>query len=179
MRIIAGKHRGRKLAEINVDGIRPTADRVKESLFNMLSLRVADAVVLDLFCGSGNLGLECVSRGAKRVHFNDCSKSSLAVLNKNIAAMGEADKCKITNLDYLACLESLNCKFGLIFLDPPYALEYGLPALNKISARGLLDIGGIAVYERDRPFSGQVEGLTSYDERKYGKTYLSFFKCEE
>lgn len=179
MRIIAGKHRGRKLAEINVDGIRPTADRVKESLFNMLAMRVADAVVLDLFCGSGNLGLECVSRGAQRVHFNDYSKNSLAVLNKNIAAMGEADKCKITNLDYLACLQSLNCKFDLIFLDPPYAMEYGLPALNKISERGLLNADGIAVYERDRPFEGQVEGLTFFNERKYGKTYLSFFKCEE
>ena len=176
MRIIGGKHRGRKLAEFKGDEIRPTADRVKESLFNILSTRTAESKVLDLFCGSGSLGLESLSRGAKSVHFNDLSRDSLAVLKKNIEAVGERDNCKITNLDYLACLSSAAEKYDLIFIDPPYAKEYGVPALEIIANRRLLTEDGIAVYERDRAFSGEVEGLEKFDERKYGKTYLSFFR---
>ena len=175
MRIIGGKHRGRELAEFGVDGIRPTADRVKESLFNILSVRIIDAAVLDLFCGSGNLGLESISRGARLAHFNDYSKESLAVLKKNIAAVKEEQACKITNLDYAVCLSGTTEKYDIIFIDPPYALEYGRKALEIISRRGLLNEEGVAVYERDRAFEGEVEGLDKFDERKYGKTYLTFF----
>ena len=87
MRIIGGRHRGRKLADFKGNDIRPTADRVKESLFNILSVRVVGASVLDLFCGSGNLGLESLSRGAAKAHFNDLSKDSLTVLKKNHEAV--------------------------------------------------------------------------------------------
>lgn len=178
MRIIGGKHRGRKLADFKGSEIRPTADRVKESLFNILSVRVAGAFVLDLFCGSGNLGLESLSRGAAKAHFNDISKDSLTVLKKNLAAVGEQEKCKITNLDYLACLSSTAEKYDIIFIDPPYAKEFGVPALEIIAKRALLTDGGVAIYERDRAFDGTVEGLEKFDERKYGKTYLTFF-CKE
>lgn len=178
MRIIGGEHRGRKLADFKGSEIRPTADRVKESLFNILSVRVAGAFVLDLFCGSGNLGLESLSRGAAKVHFNDISKDSLTILKKNLAAVGEQEKCKITNLDYLACLSSTAEKYDIIFIDPPYAKEFGVPALEIIAKRGLLSDGGVAIYERDRAFDGTVEGLEKFDERKYGKTYLTFF-CKE
>ncbi len=176
MRIIGGRHRGRKLADFKGNDIRPTADRVKESLFNILSVRVVGACVLDLFCGSGNLGLESISRGAEKVHFNDLSKDSLAVLKKNLAAVGEQDKSKLTNLDYLACLGATADKYDLIFIDPPYAKEFGVPALEIIATRGLLTQDGIAIYERDRSFEDEIDGLEKFDERKYGKTYLTFFK---
>ncbi|MDE7163549.1 MAG: 16S rRNA (guanine(966)-N(2))-methyltransferase RsmD [Clostridia bacterium] len=176
MRIIGGKHRGRKLAEFPGDDIRPTSDRVKESLFNILSAKVAGASVLDLFCGSGSLGLECISRGASSVHFNDISKDSLAVLKKNLACVKEEGAATVTNSDYLACLNRTVFKYDLIFIDPPYRFEYGAPALEVIAKRNLLSDGGVAVYERDRAFAGHIEGLELYDERKYGKTYLSFFK---
>lgn len=178
MRIIGGIHRGRKLAEFAGGEIRPTADRVKESLFNILSVKVVGANVLDLFCGSGSLGLECLSRGAARVHFNDISKDSLSVLRSNITRIGEGENCEITNLDYTACLNSARGRYDLIFIDPPYRFDYGVKALEIISARGLLQEGGLAVYERDRAFENAVEGLILCDERKYGKTYLSFFKDE-
>ncbi len=179
MRIISGKHRGRRLADFNGDEIRPTADRVKESLFNILAPDLQGAVVLDLFCGSGGLGLECISRGAARVFFNDVSQDSLSVLKKNLSAIKEEDSAVISNLDYAAFLKSARQKFDMIFLDPPYRYEYGAEALKIIASNGLLAPGGIAVYERDRAFSGSVEGLKLYDERKYGKTYLSFFRIEE
>lgn len=176
MRIIGGSHRGRKLAQFSGDDIRPTADRVKESLFNILSVKVAGASVLDLFCGSGNLGLECVSRGAAFVHFNDVSRDSLSVLKKNIACIGAEGVSTVTNCDYLACLNRTDFKYDLIFIDPPYRFDYGAPALNAIAARNLLSDGGVAIYERDRAFVGEVSGMELFDERKYGKTYLSFFK---
>ena len=179
MRIIGGRHRGRKLAEFGGEEIRPTADRVKESLFNILSFKIAGATVLDLFCGSGNLGLECLSRGAASAHFNDFSKESLLVLKKNIASLKVERECEITNSDYLFCLANTNKTYDLIFSDPPYAKEYGVQALKIIAGRGLLNEGGVAVYERDRAFTGEVAGLEMYDERRYGKTYLSFFKVTE
>lgn len=176
MRIIGGKHRGRKLTEFSVGEIRPTSDRAREALFNILTPKIVGAEVLDLFCGSGGLGLEAVSRGAERAHFNDISKNSLAVLNKNIAALGEGGQCVVTNRDFSEFLAHTSDRFDIIFLDPPYKEEFGVMALEIIAFKGLLKDGGIAVYERDRAFTGEVEGLEKYDERKYGKAYLTFFK---
>lgn len=176
MRIISGRYRGKKLADFTALGIRPTSDRAKVSLFNIISSQILGSTVLDLFCGSGGLGLECVSRGAYRVCFNDSSPNSIIVLNRNIADLKVQDVCEVTKLDYKTYLARCTRKFDLIFLDPPYAEEYGVTALNIIAERGLLNKGGIAVYERDRPFTYQVAGLQLYDERKYGKAYLSFFR---
>lgn len=178
MRIISGRHRGRKLVEFTADGIRPTSDRAKESLFNILSYRIVGATVLDLFCGSGSIGLECVSRGADKVYFNDKSASSVAVLKKNISLLKEESCCHVTVSDYLDYLNRTNERFDIIFLDPPYAEEFGTPALNVIAKRGLLKEGGVAIYERDRSFEGEIAGLEKADERKYGKAYLTFFKVE-
>jgi len=175
MRIISGKYRGLKLTEFEGYDIRPTADRVKESLFNILSEKVFGVKVLDLFCGSGNLGMECISRGAAEVRFNDCSQKSLQVLKTNLAKLKEEKGYKITCLDFAACLNSGE-KYDLIFIDPPYKSDAGVSALRIIGQRGLLNAGGVAVLERDLPFEGEVGGLTVYDTRKYGRTYLTFFK---
>lgn len=175
MRIISGKYRSLVLSEFKGEDIRPTADRVKESLFNIIAQRVPSARALDLFCGSGGLGLECISRGAEFVHFNDISADSLKVLKKNLSRIKEQNY-KITNQNFSDCLFALDGKFDIIFLDPPYRLEAGREALEIIARRNLLEKDGIAVLERDRAFTGAIEGLTLYDERKYGKTYLSFFE---
>lgn len=174
MRIIAGRHRGLNLAQFSADGIRPTADRVKESLFNILYNKINSACVLDLFCGSGNLGIESLSRGAKSVHFNDISKESIAVLKKNLNKIDD-ENYKITCLDYKTCLQSADGA-DIIFIDPPYATDFGKGALEIIAERKILNADGVAVLERDKSFSGEIEGLNLYDERKYGRVYLSFFK---
>ncbi len=176
MRIVSGKYRGMKLVGFEGRDIRPTADRVKESLFNILRESVVGADVLDLFCGSGNLGIECLSRGAEFVRFNDISKASITVLKSNLARLKD-DNYAVSNSDYKSCL-SLGEKYGLIFIDPPYASDAGVRALEIISERGCLDVGGIAVLERGQPFNGSVSGLTAYDERKYGGTYLTFFRAD-
>lgn len=179
MRIIGGKYRSRVLAEFEGENVRPTSDRVREALFNILSMKIYGARVLDLFSGSGALGLESLSRGAKEATFNDFSKDSLAILKKNLAALKipvNGEEAKVYNYDYLAFLEQERGRFDLIFLDPPYRFDYGEKALKKIAEKGLLSENGVAVYERDRPFEGEIEGLEKYDERKYGKTYITFFR---
>ena len=179
MRIIGGKYRSRVLAEFAGESVRPTSDRAKESLFNILSLKLYGARVLDLFAGSGSLGLESLSRGAKEVVFNDCAKDSLAIVKKNLATLKipvNSEEAKVINSDYLVCLENLCGQFDIVFIDPPYRFDFGQKALAKIAQRGLLTENGIAVYERDRPFEGEVDGLEKYDERKYGKTYITFFR---
>ena len=178
MRIIGGKYRSRVLAEFAGENVRPTSDRAREALFNILSLNIYGARALDLFAGSGALGLEALSRGAREVIFNDCAKDSIAVVKKNIASLKIAlgEEANISQADYLFCLENAKGQFDLIFLDPPYRFDYGEKALQKIAEKGLLSEGGVAVLERDRAFEGEIEGLCKYDERKYGKAYLTFFK---
>ncbi len=175
MRVISGKYRGLNLAEFRGSDIRPTADRVKESLFNILSYKIMGATVLDLFCGSGSLGIECLSRGAKFVHFNDISPASIAVLNKNLYRL-RGEKYAVTTGDWLPCVRGLKQKFDLAFIDPPYADDCGIRAIEELASRKLVYSGGMIVYERDRAFAGTIAGLDVTDERKYGKTYLTFFQ---
>ena len=182
MRIIGGKFRSRVLSEFAGEEVRPTSDRAKEALFNILALKLLGARVLDLFAGSGSLGLESLSRGAKEVIFNDLAKDSLAIVKKNLSALKipvNGEEAKVMQSDYLSCLSILRGKFDVIFLDPPYRLDFGKTALNCIAQRGLLSENGIAVYERDRIFEGEVDGLEKYDERKYGKTYFTFFRIKK
>lgn len=175
MRIIAGKYKSRVLAEFKGSDIRPTSDRVKESLFGILTPVLYNSRVFDLFCGSGNLGIEALSRSAREVVFNDAAKSSIEVLKKNLKTL-KIEGQTILNCDYMTALDRVDGEFDIIFLDPPYRENYAPSALKKISERDLLGENGIAVYERDRKFSGETFGLEMYDERGYGKTYLSFFR---
>ena len=181
MRIIGGKYRSRVLASFDGEDVRPTADRVKESLFNILSLRFYGARVLDLFCGTGALGLESLSRGAREAVFNDQSKQSVTLLKKNLKTLKlqEGNEVKVYNLDASVFLDGAREPFDLIFIDPPYALDVGVKAVEKIAQKGLLAKGGVLVFERDRPFEGEVDGLEKYDERRYGKTILTFFRVPE
>lgn len=181
MRIIGGKFRSRVLAEFGGKDVRPTSDRVKESLFNILSLKVRGARVLDLFSGSGALGLECLSRGAAEVTFNDCAKESIAILQKNLTALKltKADGVILSNADYAVCLERQIKPFDLIFIDPPYMEDYGVKAVKKIAEKGLLSKDGIIVFERHCPFGEPISGLEVYDIRKYGKAVLSFLRNSE
>lgn len=175
MRVIGGKYRSLRLVPIKTPDIRPTADRVRESLFNILGRRITGARVLDLFCGSGALGIESISRGASEAVFNDLSKESLGVLGKNLARLKDQNNVKIYNLDYAACLSRLNGPFDVVFIDPPYKSEAGISALSALAKNNLLAKDGVAVLERDRPFEGEAEGLIKTDERKYGITYITFF----
>ncbi len=169
MRIIAGKHRGRTLIVSQGMEIRPTSDRVKESFFQILSLRLAGARVLDLFAGSGALGIEALSRGAAEAVFNDSSRDSVAVLKKNLAAVKEEGK--VYTLDFRTCLKTVSGEFDLIFADPPYREDYAAEICRLVSERGLLKRGGLLILESEREESAP-EGWKMADARSYGRTKI-------
>ena len=178
MRIIGGKYRSRVLKEFTGEAVRPTSDRAREALFNILSLKINGAKVLDLFSGSGALGIESLSRGAKEVVFNDVAKDSVALIKSNLATLKIplSNETRVTNYDFSVCLDTAQGQFDLIFIDPPYKFDYGVKALEKIAKNKLLSENGVAVYERDRAFEGEIEGLEKYDERRYGKAFFTFFR---
>lgn len=148
MRVVAGKYRGKNLASPKDDRVRPTTTRIKETLFNVLQGYSQDAVVLDLFAGSGALGIECISRGAKEVTFVDISKDSVELVRKNL--QGIDGNFKVVNSDFSGVLRNAYVtgkKFDMIFVDPPYASGLGELALGMIFDLDLLDKDGVIVFE--------------------------------
>ena len=179
MRIIGGKFRSRVLASFDGEDVRPTADRVKESLFNILSLRFYGARVLDLFCGTGALGLESLSRGAREVVFNDQSKQSVTLLKKNLKTLKlqEGNEVKVCNLDASVFLDGAREPFDLIFIDPPYALGAVSDAIDRLVRADMLRRGAIVVAESDRatPFENheELENLfTDLRHKTYGPSHI-------
>lgn len=173
MRIIAGKYRGRTLATFQGEAVRPTSDRVKESLFQILSPRLIGARALDLFCGSGALGIECLSRGASEVCFNDVSRESLALLRKNLDKIGESRT--VTCRDFRACLLSAEGKFDFIFSDPPYKENYLPEICVLVARRGLLKEEGLLLHESEREETAP-EAWEFVDIRRYGRTKVYFLR---
>ncbi len=182
MRVISGSARGLKLnAPIN-DDIRPTTDRVKESMFNIISMHVYDSVVLDLFSGSGALGIESLSRGAKEAYFCDKSSESIKVLKSNIDKTKFSDRSFIIKDDYKSAIKKLSSqkkKFDIIFVDPPYYESLFEDVLSMIEKYKLLSEDGIIIVEHDSKIKiNNVGNLSNYREKKYGITTLSFYALE-
>ena len=177
MRIVGGKYKGRALNEFSGTDIRPTADKVRESLFNILQFKIYGSNFLDLFCGTGAMGIEALSRGANSVTFNDASKKSLELLKKNLAKLKVDDEYRISNYDAITLLKTTTDKFDVIYIDPPYKTDLGIKALSVVESA--LNNDGIVVFEDEKPFEDKIFGLTVYDQRKYGRVHLTFFKKGE
>lgn len=180
MRIIAGSRRGHKLIEFSGKDVRPTTDRVKESVFNLIQGFISEACVLDMFCGSGALSFEALSRGAKSAVCTDTDPRSIDIIKKNALSLGFSDKCEILNTSCFDYIERSKKSFDIIFLDPPYNKGFIERALEKIVACGVLADGGIAVLESDSTdFCSEVPGLTIYRQRRYGRTFITIYKKDE
>lgn len=145
MRIVAGRYRGRKLTPPSDDSVRPTTDRIKETVFNILQWDVEGARVLDLFAGSGALGIECLSRGAAEVVFADKSPASVALIRQNLK--GIEGSYRVLTADFTGVLRSGEDKFDLIFIDPPYRSGLGELAVDAAFDLGRVAEGGTVVYE--------------------------------
>lgn len=148
MRIIAGEFKGMKLKSPKGDDTRPTSGRAREAIFSSLQFKLPGAVVLDLFSGSGAMGIEAASRGASRVIFNDSSKEAARLIAENCAKAKLS--AEIYNLDYKQLLKKLaaeETKLDIVFLDPPYANRYGEGAIKIILKEGLMNPGGVIVHE--------------------------------
>lgn len=148
MRIISGKYKGRVLDGFDIKGTRPTMERVKESLFAQIQMFISNSHVLDLFSGSGNLGLEALSEGANSVVLVDSNPKAVSVIKKNIEKLG-CDSVKVLGMDYVKAIHSLEEKFDIIFLDPPYQTNYIEKSIEKITKKDLVKKGGIIVCESD------------------------------
>ena len=179
MKVISGKYKGRNLEGFNINGTRPTMDRVKESLFSTIQNYIKDSVVLDLFAGSGNLGIEALSEGAKEAYLVDYNKKAINVIKKNIDNI-KISNCTVLNMDYKKSLEHFkqnNIKFNLIFLDPPYKTDYIEKALSLINENDLLDSSGIIVCESNSLDKiVYSEDYTKIKEKKYGDKYIVIIK---
>lgn len=184
LRVISGKVRGLKLNTPKNDDVRPTTDRVKESVFNIINGYVMDSNVLDLFAGTGSLGIECLSRGANKCVFVDASKTSIEIVKSNIKkARVEADS-EVMNVDCKSAIDKLKTRsesFDLIFMDPPYYENLFVSTLEKISDTKLLNEDGIIVVEHDttEKLPDNVGDLVKQKSRKYGNTTVTFYVVED
>ena len=172
MRIISGKYKGKKLIGDNIIGTRPTMDRVKESLFGTIQNKIKNSICLDLFAGSGSLGIESLSNGASICYFVDNNKQVIDVLMENTK---DIDNSIIIHNDYLKALDNFkNIQFDIIFLDPPYKYNLIKPSLNKIIENNLLNKDGIIICEyEDEEFNIDLEIIK---EKKYGNKHIRIYK---
>lgn len=178
MRVITGKARGVQLKTPDGMLTRPTTDRVKEALFSIINFDIPNANVLDLFGGTGQLGIEALSRGAKSATFVDAREDACKLIRENLKRTKLEADAKVIRSDYLDYLKRCREKYSIIFLDPPYAEVFLENSLNCITEIDILHSGGIIVAERplgkDLPF--EFEGYTRSRDYKYGKILLTIYR---
>ena len=179
MKVVAGLYKGRNIEGYNIEGTRPTQDRVKENLFNIINENIQDKVVLDLFSGSGNLAIESLSRGAKFAYLVDNNNKSINIIKKNINNIGITN-CKVINSNYKEALNYLidnNIKIDIVFLDPPYKTNYIEESINIIVKDNLLSDKGIIICESDSVdkiiYSDNYEVIKS---KQYSDKYIVILK---
>lgn len=175
MKVIQGKHKGTVLKGFDINGTRPTMDRVKESLFAMIQNKVQDSVVLDLFAGSGNLGIEALSMGATKCYFVDKNNIACKTIKENLVKVKEEGE--ILKLDYKEALKTFNNKFDLIFLDPPYDTNYINESIKLISENDLLNDDGLIICETNNLSKVNVdEKYIVFKNKKYGEKIVIILK---
>lgn len=174
MRIISGKYKGKKIEGFNIDGTRPTMDRVKESLFAQIQDKIKDSICLDLFAGSGSLGIEALSCGSKECYFVDNNKEILKILSNNLKSIENGIVIKDDYNNALEYFKSKNIKFDLIFLDPPYKLNLINNSIEKILKKDLLNDNGLIICEYETELIKTT--LKTYKEKKYGSKKIVILK---
>jgi len=179
MRIISGALKGRKLAALPGFATRPTTDRVRESIFNIIAADIENARVLDLFAGTGALGLEALSRGAAGAVFVDASTGAVNIIRKNIAACRAESRARIIQWNItknLNCLQPAAPAFDLVFMDPPYDHNLILPALENLMKKDVMKNSATVIIEHSarEPIPESLPELHLADRRAYGKTLVSF-----
>ncbi len=180
MRVISGKLKGRKIIGYDIEGTRPTMDRVKESLFGSIQEYIDNSIVLDLFAGSGNLGIEAISNGASRCYFIDNNKKCIKVIQDNIKQFGIENQAIIIQNDYQKVLEYFkdnSIMFDIIFVDPPYQYKIMNEILDKVRDYNLLNNDGVIIleYSFDK-LSDNINGYHLLKYKKYGDKFISIYK---
>ena len=181
MRVITGKARGVSLKTPSGMATRPTSDRVKEALFSIIQFDIANASVLDLFGGTGQLGIEALSRGAKRAVFVDQRQDACDLIRENLRRTNLAENAKVVKSDYLAYMQRCTEKFDIILLDPPYAEVFLENSLKMITEIDILQSGGIIATERpaEKELSFEFPGYNRSKDYKYGNTMITLYRKEK
>ncbi len=184
MRIISGKARGTKLYTLEGNNTRPTLDRIKEALFNIIQQEIPNCLFLDLFSGSGAIGLEAASRGAKKVILGENSKQAIKIIEKNIEKTHLEEKVELLPYDYKIILENyIKEPLDIIYLDPPYKTDYAYKAIKIILNNKLLNEQGIIITETDNKekFLRSLEEteIQIKDIREYGRVKLIFLSKKD
>jgi 16S rRNA (guanine(966)-N(2))-methyltransferase RsmD len=186
MRIISGTARGTKLYTLDSLETRPTLDRVKESIFNILQQDIKDSIFLDLFSGSGAMGLEAASRGAKKVILCDNSKQATEIINKNISKTHLENKVYLYNLDFEKTLYKIkenDEKLDIIYLDPPYKSDYAIKSLELLNKLELITNNTKIIIETDEEekiiTKLKENSFKIKDRRKYGRAIILFLEYDE
>jgi len=178
MRVISGLFKGRIIKGFDIDGTRPTMDRVKESIFSTIQNYIDESVTLDLFSGSGNLGIEALSNGSKTCYFVDNNKIAVKTINDNLKSLNIDNGIVILN-DYKDALNSFkekNIKFDLIFLDPPYKLDAIDYVVKYVLDNDLINKNGLIICEFENDIKKEYDGLELYKDKKYGYKKVIIFK---
>ncbi len=178
LRVISGSVRGKKLLCAEGTDVRPTLDRVKESVFNMLAFDIPDACVLDLFSGSGSLGIEALSRGARHCTFIDNAEKSVAITKKNIESTHFDSLSTVLKCDSIDYISKTDKQFDIIFIDPPYESDLYFQALDKIRQKGILAENGLIVLEYDLELTPHfnTDGFEIIKDKKYGRVKILIMK---
>ena len=178
MRVITGKARGVQLKTPDGMLTRPTADRVKEACFSIINFDIPGAKVLDLFGGTGQLGIEALSRGAKTAVFVDAREDACKLIRENLKRTRMEQDAKVIRSDYLDYLNRCKEQYDIVFLDPPYAEVFLENALKRITEIDILQTDGIIVTERplEKELPWEFEGYTRSRDYKYGKTLITIFR---
>lgn len=180
MRIIAGTYKGRRLRTLSGHQLRPTSDRLRETLFNILQSRIEDATFLDVFAGSGAIGIEALSRGARRAVFIESSRRAVPILEENIAHCEIEDTARVIARDAIAALKFLassEARFDIIYIDPPYESDLYEPVLRLISERKIVADDGLVITERRKGGIARESygDLRPYREVAQGDSVLTFY----
>ena len=178
MRVVAGRAKGIALKTPSGMLTRPTADRVKEAMFSIVQFDLPGASVLDLFGGTGQLGIEAVSRGAKSATFVDNREDACRLIRENLKRTGMEKESRVVRMDYMDFLKRNREKFDIVLLDPPYAEEYLENSLKMITEIDILQSGGIIIAERPlgKDLSLNFEGFERSRDYKYGTTLLAVYR---
>lgn len=181
MRIVSGKCRGKKLNSLPGDNTRPTLERVKQAFFNAIQFEINDRVVLDLFAGSGQLGLEALSRGAKFCYFNDMSSNACQIIKKNIDLCNFSEISQLTCKTYIECVKIIknrNVKVSLVFLDPPYNNNLVNESLKQLIDNDLLSQDAIIVCESSKDEQIECENFILHKEYIYSEIKITILKMK-
>lgn len=175
MRVISGKYKGIKLKSSISDKTMPTLDRVKEAMFSIINYDINNSVCLDLFSGSGALGIECLSRGANHVVFNDEDKDAIVIIKENLNKM---ENYQIFNLDYKTMLVKADMKFDIILLDPPFKKISILEIITDILEADILNKDAIIMIETNKNDCFVINNIFTFKEYFYGKIKLTLLKLK-